>query len=180
MLLLKAGRLFPNRHACHRVSRCLICSNIHKTLSSIDPAAFFRFIILALLVTPPNYIWQKFLEDSYPTREAKDEKRKDEMKKNKEAPLSITNTAIKFVLDQSVGCWANTIVFIVAMGFFKGQSISQILTVIEKDFWSMVMTGYRLWPMVCLLNLLVVPFEYRMLVGNVAAFGWGVFISLTQ
>lgn len=155
-------------------------SNVHKTFSAIDPAAFIRFIVLAMLVTPPNYIWQKFLEDSYPTREAQGDKRKDKTKTNEEPPLSITNTAIKFVLDQSVGCWTNTIMFIIAMGLFQGQSMTQILTTIEKDFWNMVMAGYRLWPMVCLLNLLVVPFEYRGLVGNVAAFGWGVFVSLTQ
>ncbi len=131
-------------------------------------------------MTPPNYIWQKFLEDSYPTREAKGEKQKDETKKDKEPPLSVTNTIIKFVLDQSVGCWANTMVFIEALGMLKGQSMNQISSIIENDFWSMVMAGYRLWHMVCFLNLLVVPFEYRMLVGNVAAFGWGVFVSLTQ
>ena len=51
--------------------------------------------------------------------------------------------------------------------------MSQILTVIEKDFWSMVMAGYRLWPMLCLPNLFVVPLDHQMLVGNVAAFGWG-------
>lgn len=42
----------------------------------------------------------------------------------------------------------------------------------------MLSAGYRLWPLVCLLNLVVVPFEHRMLVGNGAAFGWGVYMSL--
>lgn len=42
----------------------------------------------------------------------------------------------------------------------------------------MLLAGYKLWPLVCLLNLVAVPFEYRMLVGNGAAFGWGVYVSL--
>lgn len=42
----------------------------------------------------------------------------------------------------------------------------------------MVTAGYKLWPMVCLLNLCVVPFDYRMLVGNTAAFAWGIYVSL--
>ena len=155
-------------------------SNVIKTLSSIDIAALLRFIVFAIIATPPNYMWQKYLEDSYPTREAKQVKeRKTDEKSVEEAPISITNTAIKFVLDQSIGCWANTILFIVGMGIFKGQGTGQIMSIIEKDFWSMVTAGYKLWPMVCLMNLLVVPFEYRMLVGNIAAFGWGVYISLT-
>ena len=44
----------------------------------------------------------------------------------------------------------------------------------------MLLAGYKLWPMVCLLNLAVVPFEYRMIVGNTAAFGWGVYMSLSS
>jgi protein Mpv17 len=42
----------------------------------------------------------------------------------------------------------------------------------------MLSTGWKMWPLVCLLNLIVVPFKYRFLVGNTAAFAWGVFISL--
>jgi protein Mpv17 len=149
--------------------------------------SFFRFIILAIITTPPNFLFQKYLEDTYPTKEPRrrEEKLKDsddsrEKEKEKEAPVSLTNTAIKFVLDQSIGCWTNTLFFIVAMGIFKGQGLGQILSIIENDFWSMVVAGYKLWPMVCLLNLLVVPFEYRMIVGNLAGFGWGVYVSLSS
>jgi hypothetical protein len=42
----------------------------------------------------------------------------------------------------------------------------------------MLSAGYKLWPMVCLLNLVLVPVEHRMLVGNTAGFGWGVYMSL--
>ena len=163
---------------CHRL-QCPPTSNTLKTLSTVDVISLLRFIFLAVLTTPLNYQWQKYLEDSYPTREAKIEKHKQNTKIQEEPPLSVTNTAIKFVLDQSIGCWTNTIIFIVTMGILKGQSIGHIMSIIETDFWSMVMAGYKLWPMVCLLNLLVVPFDYRMLVGNLAGFGWGVYVSLT-
>lgn len=35
-----------------------------------------------------------------------------------------------------------------------------------------------MWPMVTLLNLVVIPFEYRMLVGNTAGVVWGVYMNL--
>lgn len=44
----------------------------------------------------------------------------------------------------------------------------------------MLFAGYRVWPVVCLLNLVVVPFDHRQLVGSIAGLGWGVFLSLNQ
>lgn len=41
----------------------------------------------------------------------------------------------------------------------------------------MLSAGYRFWPMVCLLNLVMVPMEYRPLVGNAAGLVWGFFMS---
>lgn len=42
----------------------------------------------------------------------------------------------------------------------------------------MLLAGYRFWPLVCLLNLVMVPLEYRGLVGNGAGIVWGIFVSL--
>lgn len=47
-----------------------------------------------------------------------------------------------------------------------------------QDFWPMLSAGWRVWPAVTLLNLLVIPFDYRMLVGNVAGVMWGVYITM--
>jgi protein Mpv17 len=94
-----------------------------------------------LLVTPPNYAFQKFLEHSFPTTTpsaSKEEGPKSDGKvaENQEGKLSITNTAIKFVLDQSVGASVNTVVFIAVMGMFKGMNISDILTHVRQVHFS--------------------------------------------
>jgi hypothetical protein len=44
----------------------------------------------------------------------------------------------------------------------------------------MLIAGYRVWPIVGLLNLSVVPFDYRQLVGSIAGLFWGIFLSLNQ
>jgi hypothetical protein len=44
----------------------------------------------------------------------------------------------------------------------------------------MIMAGYKFWPMVTLLNLIVVPVEQRMLVGGLAGLVWGVYLSLLE
>lgn len=47
-----------------------------------------------------------------------------------------------------------------------------------KDFLPMLLASWRVWPMVTLLNLLVVPFDYRATVGNTAGLMWGVYVTL--
>jgi protein Mpv17 len=151
-----------------------------NSLQSIDMTSFVHFLINAIIVTPPNCLWQNWLEDTFPTTvgETPSENRKSDGKLDKKQ-LSIKNTIAKFFLDQTLGCWTNTLMFIMVMGLLKGRSTDAIMFTIHNDFWSMVFASYRLWPLVCLLNLVVVPFDYRMLVGNTAGFGWGVYMSLT-
>jgi len=38
----------------------------HQRPLSLDPTPIFQFIIFALLNTPPNFLWQAFLEDTFP------------------------------------------------------------------------------------------------------------------
>lgn len=44
----------------------------------------------------------------------------------------------------------------------------------------MLIAGYRVWPIIGLLNLSVVPFDYRQLVGSTAGLFWGIFLSLNK
>lgn len=40
-----------------------------------------------------------------------------------------------------------------------------------------MLAGYKLWPLVSLLNLTCVPLEHRTQVGNLVGFVWGVYLS---
>lgn len=42
----------------------------------------------------------------------------------------------------------------------------------------MLTASWRVWPTVTLLNLVVVPFDYRMIVGNLVGVCWGVYVTL--
>jgi protein Mpv17 len=178
--------------------------------SVVDPVAFVHFVILAIITTPPNYKWQLWLEETFPSHPEKPEpkangKKKDDekVKKEQHAPLSIPNTIIKFVLDQTCGAAFNTVWFIVMINLLRGQSINHIITTVQnvsvldllfsavvlleflslrlnQDFVPMIMAGYTFWPIITLVNLVLVPFDYRMLVGGLAGLVWGMYISLTQ
>ncbi|EXJ60688.1 hypothetical protein A1O7_04841 [Cladophialophora yegresii CBS 114405] len=156
--------------------------------SAIDPIAFVHFIVLAIITTPPNYKWQFWLEETFPSHPQRQApgaaagKKEDDARpvKDEKAALSLTNTAAKFLLDQTLGAGFNTVWFIVMINLLRGKSFEHIATTVQNDFFPMLMAGYKFWPVITLLNLVVVPFDQRMLVGGLAGLAWGMYVSLTQ
>ncbi|PHH77779.1 hypothetical protein CDD80_203 [Ophiocordyceps camponoti-rufipedis] len=59
-----------------------------------------QFLLFSIISTPPNYLWQEFLESTYPAHP----------RKNK-GSLSVYNTIAKFILDQTIGAVVNTLLF---------------------------------------------------------------------
>ncbi len=62
----------PNHEQLHPLARLstakfpLTKPHSHQRPLSLDPTQIFQFIIFALLNTPPNFLWQAFLEDTFP------------------------------------------------------------------------------------------------------------------
>lgn len=89
-----------------------------------------------VLTTPPNYRWQEFLEQTFPTTTEPKEEGKSLRDKPSSSPsqdavtggkLNITNTAAKFFLDQGLGAPVNTLLFICLMGQMNLQGYDGIL-----------------------------------------------------
>ena len=85
----------------------------------INFTTLLRFMSFQLLSTPPNVLWQNFLEKTFPS-EMVDEKGQKKLHKG--------NTAAKFVLDQTFGAVANSCLFIAGIGALKGKNGSTIST----------------------------------------------------
>lgn len=100
-----------------------------------------------MITAPPNYVWQQFLERTFPAypgptglahahrspRVSSDgdvEKRGDEglLHIDEEKPkLNLKNTITKWFVDCiTMGAIMNTVAFLVIMGLMKGQSSAQI------------------------------------------------------
>ncbi|KAK4192468.1 hypothetical protein QBC35DRAFT_424043 [Podospora australis] len=75
---------------------------------TIDPLPLFQFILFALVSTPPNILWQEFLESTFP---AHDDPRPPKEKPPVVPKLNKTNTLIKTILDQTLGAFINTLMF---------------------------------------------------------------------
>ncbi|KAK3987425.1 hypothetical protein QBC44DRAFT_331453 [Cladorrhinum sp. PSN332] len=157
----------------------------------------FQFILFAIVSTPPNFLWQEFLESTFPgyhpspTSEAvtsasanNEAELDDEAEKGRlvEPKLNKANTAIKTVLDQTVGAAVNTLMFSLFMGGIREAmahhhhvEVSNGLSFLFNsggkgairygdvnwaavweramgEFWSIVVAGWRFWPAVSLVN----------------------------
>ena len=49
---------------------------------------------------------------------------------------------------------------------------------VDQDFTPLMVAGFKIWPLVSLLNFTVVPVEKRLLVSNLFGVLWGVYLSL--
>lgn len=92
--------------------------------------------------------------------------------------FSILNTLIKFLLDQSIGAAVNTVMFIMGIAMLRGQSWQYGWEETKTGFWPLVFAGQKLWPLVSIVSLTLVPVERRMVFGSIVGVGWGIFLSL--
>ncbi|KAH9888660.1 YIF1-domain-containing protein [Xylariomycetidae sp. FL2044] len=205
------------------LAQCLTAYQ-RETYFMIDWVPVFQFVVFALLNTPPNFLWQDFLESTFPAYHASPTKAAvtsasagDEKSLDKDAQegkliepkLNKTNTAIKMILDQTIGAALNTFLFSLyihsiqaAMARPLGAPLSnpdkslkfltspgavnynnvdwnKVVASSRAEFYSILSAGWRLWPLVSLVNFTLVPtIEGRNLVGSLAGVAWGIYMSL--
>lgn len=87
---------------------------------------------------------------------------------------------MKFIMDQSLGAAVNTVAFIVLASAWQGHNFDQICIIVQREFYPMLCAGWKFWPLVTLLNLCVVPWDYRPVVGNTAGLCWGTYVALAN
>ncbi|KAH8654627.1 hypothetical protein BGZ60DRAFT_532992 [Tricladium varicosporioides] len=168
----------------------------YKSQSSytIDYTKILQFVLFNALNTPPNFLWQAYLESTFPSTypvpsssaihaavdgNEKELDREEKTHEIVESKLSVPNTIIKFVLDQTIGAAANTIMFSLAFAGFRGATFEQALWAARDELVPFMVAGWKLWPWVSLANFtLVQSVEMRQLLGSLAGLIWNVYLSL--
>ncbi|MCJ1476095.1 hypothetical protein MMC13_004760 [Lambiella insularis] len=190
-------------------------SSFNPSSSSLNPlgldfVAIIQYLICTLLLTPPNFIWQGFLERTfpgYPIQKGKQKLKVDEDGKGVvvERKLDVTNTAIKVTIDQTIGAAMNTCLFLIILKVLRGGSLVECMEVVHEvwkiidhwlqiqppvhvcedithycllEFWSIMIAGYKLWPLVSIVNFTIIPVERRIVVGSLVGLGWSIFLVL--
>lgn len=90
---------------------------------TLNRVSLLHFVIFSFLSCPPNILWQEFLEDKFPGyfTDSTGQSRLDKL-----------NTARKFTLDQTLGAYVNTVLFIAAMSAFKGKDFRGIYRDLQR------------------------------------------------
>lgn len=164
---------------------------------AFDGAHFFRFVMLTLLTTPPNYKWQVWLEANFPAYEPSGtgprdlenqiHKEKDDDEKvdvgtktpPQKAKLNWRNTFAKWFIDCiTVGALVNTVIFFVLMGLLKRQEMDVIANNVRTQTIPLIIAGYKIWPLASIISFSCIPMEKRIIFLNAVGLLWGIYMSL--
>ena len=126
-------------------------------------------MFFTLLTCPPNFLWQEYLERRFPGYTTSVDGTRS---------LDKGNTARKFALDQTLGALVNTAIFIATFAGLIGKVGQGIQRDLRRETLPLRISGWKLWPIVSILNFTVVPLQRRILVGSVVGLFWGVYLSM--
>ncbi|ATY61178.1 integral membrane protein, Mpv17/PMP22 family [Cordyceps militaris CM01] len=176
---------------------------------SVDWIPVFQYLLFIIVNTPPNFLWQELIEAAFPSHPEPQARPEKAGGAGSPPPLSTRNTVIKFLLDQTVGAAVNTLLFSsftrslrMASGHaprvtsvskavsywvspdavdFAQVDFGVVWAEAKREFWPLILAGYKLWPFVSLVNFtLIKSVQGRNLLGALAGVVWGVYICLVS
>jgi hypothetical protein len=161
---------------------------------AFDVVVFLRFVIVAFIATPPNYMWQQLLERRFPAYEQRSVSHSPrDLEKQIATPegvevgagpeskpkLNIRNTLAKWFIDCiTLGAIFNTVAFFVLMGLLKNQPVAAIAHNIRTETIPLIVDGYKIWPFASIISFSCVPVERRVVFLNFVGLLWGIYMSL--
>ncbi|OAP57069.1 hypothetical protein AYL99_09182 [Fonsecaea erecta] len=146
---------------------------------TVKLAPLAQFVVFTLISCPPNILWQEYLEYKFPGYTvAPISPSTTSSSPTADTQLHIPNTLRKFLFDQTLGAFVNTVAFVAAMAAFKGKSAKAVQREVERDVIPLMISSWKLWPFVALLNFTLVPVNRRVIVASVVGLFWGIYLSL--
>ncbi|KAF2136568.1 uncharacterized protein K452DRAFT_211701, partial [Aplosporella prunicola CBS 121167] len=152
---------------------------------TLDFSPIFKFVLFTALSTPPNIVWQEYLEEKFPGQKRAPAAPNNEKTANgvvKDKPqndaLDWGNVVKKLMLDQTVGAVVNTVLFIAGMQALNGGGSEEIQTAVKEGLWPLLLSGLTLWPLVSLVSFTLIPVEKRIIFGSSVGVAWGVYLCL--
>ncbi|KAI9316454.1 hypothetical protein BX666DRAFT_1859095 [Dichotomocladium elegans] len=68
-------------------------------------------------------------------------------------------------------------VFFSAQGLLEGRRVDEIKEKLQSGYRDALMSNYKLWPAVQMVNFYFTPLYYRLAVSNVVSLGWNAYLS---
>ncbi|KAA8569288.1 hypothetical protein EYC84_000947 [Monilinia fructicola] len=158
-----------------------ISAHQKNTAFTIDWIPVSQFILYSALSAPPNFYLQSLLEHLLPSKKRPHPQNTPEKSPQSAPSLSLTNTILKVLLDQTLLAVFNVLFFLISFSIFRGSTLPQALQYAQSRYWDMMKAGWKLWPVVSLSNFAVIKsVQGRALLGSLAGIGWNVYLGLVQ
>lgn len=109
-----------------------LCSCIFATFLTGSTPPVVPLLIFTVLSTPPNYLWQQYLERVFPGYTTQKLEVDDGGKSVMGRRLSKRNTMKKLVLDQTLGAVVNVVAFLGGVRLLRGVSLEESLRVVQE------------------------------------------------
>jgi hypothetical protein len=96
-----------------------------------------------------------------------------------------------------VGSWVNIALFLIGITFLRGGNLDDAITTLQavrpitlptlqpvthgqlaQDWGHIVVSGYKVWPLVSILSFTLIPVERRILFGSFVGLCWGIYVVL--
>ncbi|KAL8644170.1 MAG: hypothetical protein Q9226_007902, partial [Calogaya cf. arnoldii] len=151
----------------------LLSSLVATFLTPKNPP-ILALCIYAILATPPNYLWQLYLERKFPGYDIEKREANGEVKGAESVgggvtikkKLNVANTLMKMVIEQTLGSVVNVALHLGIVRALQGVPVAECLQVVRTQTLPLMVAGYKLWPLVSLLNHTLIPVEQRTFVGS--------------
>ncbi|KAI4196616.1 MAG: hypothetical protein LQ350_006439 [Teloschistes chrysophthalmus] len=163
-----------------------LCSALIATFLTPKNPPIVALVIFSIFSTPLNFSWQQYLERKLPGYRVEKHEANDQVKGGTSGGggvtvkmrLNVVNTLIKVVIDQTLLAMVNVALHLGGVRALQGMSLQECLQAVKEQTWPLMIAGYKIWPLVSILNFTVIPVEKRTLVGSIVGLGWGVFLAL--
>jgi len=95
---------------------------------------------------------------------------------SKKSAQSTPVVLAKVAVDQLTFSPLYNLFYFYVIGTMEGRSLDNIHDAIGRDFIPLMMTNYKVWPLVNILNFKYVPPQLRVLFGNIVSIFWMTYV----
>ncbi|KAG8227635.1 hypothetical protein J437_LFUL008712 [Ladona fulva] len=132
-----------------------------KNLKNVDYVRTTRFFGIGFFIAGPGLkFWYGFLD-----------------KRIAKGRTGVAVTLKKVFLDQAVFAPNFLASFIVLLGFLGNEPWFKIKEKLQRDYCDILITNYKVWPTVQIVNFYVMPLQYQVLFVQIVALFWNTYLS---
>ncbi|KAK9453297.1 hypothetical protein V1511DRAFT_505302 [Dipodascopsis uninucleata] len=169
----------------------VIIARKRNILIDINYSLITVFAFWAVIQTPMLMTWNIYLDRIFPTntktnsRPSKSNEKKNDRKaraniEQASLALNLSNVILKVLLTESIYSTFSNSLFLIYMTLMQTGSFEGAGRRIEKDLVNIQVASLKIWPLVTLVSVLILPADKRVLARAIVGIFWTIYLSLVS